>query len=388
MRYPADLDFEYRCPTKVIASKKAYRQVRSEVANLGCKRAVIVTDRPLVENTDVVEMVKKVLAKKLAGVFMDVEPDSSFEIVDQSAEYARSVDADCVVSVGGGSAMDTAKGLALVLKTGGTLEENLGVNLQTEPVTPHVAIPTTAGTGSEVTHVAVIKDVVRKQKALLLDGFLFPNTAILDPLLTVSLPAHLTAATGMDALTHAIEAVTSIYRNPLSDANALHAIRMTRDNLVTSVEEPKNLGARLAMLNAACVAGEAFANSMVGLVHAIAHSVGALCNVHHGLANSILLPDVIRFNAEEQADLYLPVAEALGVVEAGMSAVEAANRAAQACYDLAKRSGIPTKLSEVGVGEDQLERLAEMAMGDVTILNNCRMVMESAEVLAVLKKAF
>jgi alcohol dehydrogenase len=388
VRYPADLDFEYRCPTKVIVGKKAYKQVRSEVSNLGCKRAVLVTDRPLAENTDVVEMVKKVLAKYLAGVFLDVEPDSSFQIVDKAADYARSIDADCVVSVGGGSAMDTAKGLALLLKTGGTLADNLGINLQTEPVTPHVAIPTTAGTGSEVTHVAVIKDVERHQKALLLDGFLFPNTAILDPLMTVSLPPHLTAGTGMDALTHAVEAVHSIYRNPLSDANALQAIRIIRDNLVTAVEQPKDLGARTSMLAAANLAGEAFANAMVGVVHAIAHSIGALCGVHHGLANSLMLPEGIRFNAEEQPELYVPVAEALGVTEPGMSAKEAADRAAQACYDLAARSGMPTRLSEAGVEEAHLERIAEMAMSDGTILNNPRIVLEASEVMGMLKRAF
>ena len=387
MRYGADLEYEYRCPTKVIFGKKSHRQTRSEVNALG-KRAVIVTDRPLAEGTDVVDRIQKILRDKFAGIFMDVEPDSSMEIVNQGTEYARSVGADCIVSVGGGSAIDTAKGISLVLKTGGTLEENIGVNLQTEPLTPHIAIPTTAGTGSEVTHVAVIRDIAAQRKCLILDGFLFPDIAIMDPLLTVSLPAHLTAATGMDALTHAIEARHGIYRNAFSDANALHAVRVIRDNLVTAVQEPKNIAARGAMLNAAALAGAAFTNSMVGVVHATAHSVGAICHVHHGLANSILLPAGIRFNAEWEPELYAPVAEALGVAERGMPDAEAAERAAAACYDLAKSCGIPTKLSEAGVKESDLEAIAETTMGDGAILNNPRVVMDSSEILALLEQVF
>jgi len=386
--YDASLSFIYMNTTRVVFGPGCARDVKEEVRALGCARALVVTDSVLAKSTDIPSRIEKVLGDACAGIYSDVVPDSGVHLVDAGAAFARERGADCIVSVGGGSAIDTAKGIAIVLKEGGSLRDYEGFQVLKRPATPHVAIPTTAGTGSEVTYVAVIKDHEAHQKLLFGDYNIIPNTALLDPELTVGLPRGLTAATGMDAMSHAVESIHSQQNEPIADGLALHAIRLIREFLPRAVDDGKDLVARGQMLIASNMAGTAFSNAQVGLVHAIAHTIGARHGVHHGLANSILLPHVVRFNAGEIAGAYRPVAEALGFQVAGVSDEACAEAAARLLSELAARTGLPQTLSSQGVPESALPELAEATLADASIIYNGRAVLDADEVLGVLKAAF
>lgn len=388
MGYDSDLSFIYMNTTRVVFGSGCSRDVKVEVRSLGCSHAVVVTDKLLAANTDIPARIEKALGDACAGVFSDVEPDSGVHIVDAGAAFARERGADCVVSVGGGSAIDTAKGIAILLKEGGNLRDYQGFQVLQRRQTPHVSIPTTAGTGSEVTYVAVIKDHDAHQKLLFGDYNIIPDTALLDPELTVGLPRGLTAATGMDAMSHAVEAIHSQQKEPVADGLGLHAIRLIKEFLPRAVDDGKDIVARGQMLIASNMAGAAFSNAQVGLVHAMAHTVGARYGVHHGLANSILMPHVVRFNAAEVAACYRGVADALGVPVAGLSDEACAEAAAGAIAELAARTGLPAGLASQGVPEAALPELAEATLADASIIYNGRMVMGADEVLEVYRAAF
>jgi len=386
--YDASLSFIYMNTTRVVFGPGCFRDVKEEVRALGCSRALVVTDSVLAKSTDVPSRIEKALGDACAGVYSDVVPDSGVHLVDAGAAFARERGADCIVSVGGGSAIDTAKGIAIVLKEGGSLRDYEGFQVLQRRQTPHVAIPTTAGTGSEVTYVAVIKDHEAHQKLLFGDYNIIPNTALLDPGLTVGLPRGLTAATGMDAMSHAVESIHSQQKEPIADGLALHAIRLIREFLPRAVDDGTDLVARGQMLIASNMAGAAFSNAQVGLVHAIAHTVGARHGIHHGLTNSILMPHVVRFNAGEIAGSYRPVAEALGAPVGSLSDEACAEAAARLISELAARTGLPQTLSSQGVPESALPELAEATLADASIIYNGRAVLGADEVLGVLKAAF
>ena len=388
MTYDSSLSFIFMNTTRVVFGPGSSRDVREEVRALGCTRALVVTDSVLASRTDVPGRIEKTLGDACAGVFSDVVPDSGVHIVDAGAAFARERGADCIVSVGGGSAIDTAKGIAIVLKEGGSLRDYEGFQVLKRRQTPHVAIPTTAGTGSEVTYVAVIKDHEAHQKLLFGDYNIIPDTALLDPELTVGLPPHLTAATGMDAMSHAVEAIHSQQNEPIADGLALHAIRLIAEFLPRAVADGKDLVARGQMLIASNMAGAAFSNAQVGLVHAIAHTVGARYGIHHGLANSIVMPHVVRFNGGEVAATYRPVAGAFGVGTEGLSDEACAEAVAARLSDLAARTGLPQTLSSQGVPEDALPELAEATLADASIIYNGRTVLDAEEVLGVYRAAF
>jgi alcohol dehydrogenase len=386
--YDSSLSFIFMNTTRVVFGPGASRDVREEVRALGCARAVVVTDEGLAKGTDVPARIEKALGDSCAGVFSDVVPDSGVHIVDAGAAFARERGADCIVSVGGGSAIDTAKGIAIVLREGGSLRDYEGFQVLKRRATPHVAIPTTAGTGSEVTYVAVIKDHEAHQKLLFGDYNIIPNTALLDPELTVGLPPHLTAATGMDAMSHAVEAIHSQQNEPIADGLALHAIRLIAEFLPRAVADGKDLVARGQMLIASNMAGAAFSNAQVGLVHAMAHTVGARYGVHHGLANSIVMPHVVRFNAADVAAAYRPVAAALGIATGSLSDEACAEAVAACLSDLAGGAGLPQTLSSQGVPEAALPELAEATLDDASIIYNGRAVLGADEVLEVYRAAF
>lgn len=387
MAYDTDLSFIYKNYTRIIFGINSVKDVGAEVDYLKCSRAFIVTDKG-VEAAGLVERVQKALGSRFVGMYDECPQDSGYHIANQAAEMAREVGADCLVSVGGGSVIDTAKGMAILLKEGGRLEDYSGFQLLTRPQTPHIAIPTTAGTGSEVTYAFVLKDYEKNQKLLYGDDYIIPNTAILDPVMTQTLPPMLTATTGMDALTHAIEAIHALQAEPISDTMAFGAIRLIMQYLPRCVENGDDLVARGQQQIAATMAGVAFSNAQVGLVHAMAHSIGALCGVPHGMANSILLPYVMKYNMDECPDRYALVAEAMGVKEKGMSDEEAAEAAINAVWELTKRMGVPQKLREVGVTEDVLPQAADMSLSDGSLVYNPKMIFEADQVLEVYKEAF
>ena len=385
MAYDSDLSFNYFGPTKIVFGANAARDVDIEMGALGGTKAVVVTDQGIIK-AGLVDGITASLGGRCAGVFSDVPQDTGVEVVNAGAEFARKNGADIVISVGGGSVIDTAKGMCILMTEGGTLRDYNGVQLLSRPQTPHMVIPTTAGTGSEVTNAAVIMDKEMGQKRLLVENFNVPVMAILDPKMTEKLPPLLTMSTGMDAMTHAVEAVHSIPHQPLTDGLALHAIRLLYKHLPVCVENGSDLHARGQVQIAATMAGWAFANAMVGIVHAMAHSIGAVAHVPHGIANGILLPDCMEFNLEDAADGYAMIAEAMGVREKGMDDSEAARAAIQAMREFTRKIGHPQKLSEMGVSGKDIEKAAEMSLSDGSIVNNPRIVMDSAEILEIFQK--
>lgn len=388
MPYDSSLNFVFWSPTKIVFGENTALDVAIEVEALKCKRALVVTDKDLVTKTDIPEKVKRALGNLCAGIFSDVEPDSGIHIVNQGARLGMKLKSDCVVSVGGGSAIDTAKGMAILLKEGGKLQDYMGFQNLTRRQTPHIVIPTTAGTGSEATYLAVIKDHQGGRKLLFGDYNILPNVAILDPRITEGLPPKLTASTGMDAMCHAIEALHSSQKEPIADGLALHAIRLIKKFLPKAVENGKDMMARGQMLIAANMAGSAFSNAQVGMVHALAHSVGAIFGVHHGLANSILLPACLRYNADACGDVYLNVLSAMGIRAEGIQSDQAGDVVADKIMEFTKKLGLPQRLRDVGVPEAGLKDCSELALSDGAIVYNPKFIRDSAEVLKVYRQAW
>lgn len=388
MEYPADLSFLFMNPTRVVYGVGSSAEVAPELAGLGCRKALVVTDALLAGKADVVGKITKTLGPACAGVFSDVPADSGLHVVNVGAELGRSLGADSIVSVGGGSVIDTAKGIAILLKEGGSLQDYQGFQLLSRRQTPHISVPTTAGTGSEVTYFALVKDHENRRKLIFGDHHIIPDVAILDPELTVGLPASLTAATGLDAFSHGLEALTSAQREPMSDALGLHAIRLIRRFLPLAVKDGTDLSARGQMLIAAALAGAAFSNAQVGLLHAIAHVVGARHRVHHGTAIAIAMPHVVRYNNDVVADRHRLAAEAMGVDVRGMSDEAAGIRTAEAISAFVREVGLPRTFQEVGVPREDLAACAELAMSDGAIVYNAKPVAGPAEVLGVLSTAW
>jgi len=370
--------YQYVAPTRVIAGRDLLASTGFEFMKEGAVRVLVVTDEA-VRATGLVEKVEAGLAAgglESVGVFDEVPQDSSTDVVERCAAAAKEAGADSFLAVGGGSVMDTAKVADAVFTHGGSAREQEGFFLMPRgadgmgrplEIAPLACIPTTAGTGSEVSMAAVIRDPEAKVKLEIADFPLFPRLAILDPETTRTLPARVAAATGMDAMTHAIEAYVSAQWNPHQDARALHALRLIRDNFERAVLIPEDEDARGNMLVAANLA----IAIELGSVHAMSHPAGAIFGVPHGVANAIHLPHVIRFNAEaapEIADRYGDIADVLGV-DGGERAGDAL---AEHVTDLIARLGLPTRLSEVGVPESGIPQLVEGAMGDGTTLLNPR----------------
>lgn len=387
MAYDRELAFVYRNPTKLVFEENSVNEVGMEVDELNCNRAFVVTDKGVAE-AGLTERVEKALGNRYVGTFDGCIQDSGIHIINEGAEKAKEKDADILVSVGGGSTIDTAKGMAVLVKEGGQIQDYAGFQMLTRPQTPHIVIPTTAGTGSEVTYAAVVKDWDKNQKIIFGDNNMTANVGILDPTMTAGMPPQLTATTGMDAMTHAVEAIHAMQAEPIADAMALHAIRLILEYLPTCVEKGDDLFARGQQLLASTMAGIAFGNAQVGLVHAMAHAVGGLFKVPHGLANSILLPYAMMYNMDESADRYAMIARTMDLDVKGMSDEAAGEAAVNAMWELTKKMGVPQKLGEVGVPEEGLKDVADLALSDGSIVYNPKPIFESEEILGVLKKAW
>ena len=386
MSYDADLNFNFFAPTKVIFGIGSISELPMEIATLG-EKAFLVTDQGIKE-AGLVDLVTDRMGDLLTGVYSDVPQDSGMEVVDKGAEAALAAGADVLVSLGGGSVIDTAKGMSIVMQEGGSLRDFQGMQLLTRQQTPHIVIPTTAGTGSEVTSGAVVMDREQGQKVIIFEYFNTPRVAILDPRLTEKLPPNLTATTGMDAMTHAVESYVSQQRNPISDAAALHAIKLITTYLPVAVENGSDLAARGQMQVAALLAGWAFSNAMVGLVHAMAHSLGAVCGIAHGLANGLLLPHVMKYNLEEVPELLADIAGAMGVHTTGMDSMDAGEAGVNEMQALSKRIGLSQRLRDLGVEVDTLKECSELSMSDGSIIYNPKIIMDAEEVFAVYEEAY
>ena len=309
--------FEFWSPTKVVYGIGVVSALSGPLARFGKRRALLVTDGILLK-AGPVDKAKAGFADtqvEIAAIFDKVPPNSTTDAVTACAEAAKEHGCDMIVAVGGGSVIDTAKVANLLAVKGGELADHQGAYLldPNEYLLPFVAIPTTAGTGSEVTKVAVIFDPENEVKLPFAEEQFLPDLAVLDPEMTVSMPPRLTAATGMDALTHAIEAYVDKEWSPASDALALHALRLISDNILQACAKPDDLRARGAMLAGSFLAGVAFSHSMVGMAHGISHALGGVYHIPHGIANALVLPGVMEFNMDESLDRYADIAEAMGI---------------------------------------------------------------------------
>jgi len=397
LRYDRATSFTWTGPTRVSVGVGRAALAAEQVTRLGGRRALVISD-PGVAGAGLLDTVLSALGTLVVGHFTDVPQDSSFETVDRAARLGREHDADVVVSVGGGSVLDTAKVVSACLSSGGRAIDLVGVSaLATVPV-PHLAIPTTAGTGSEVTNCAVIHNPALGRKVYVVDDRLIPPAAILDPRMTATLPPGLTTSTAMDALTHAVEAVVSRQRNAISEGLALQAIRMIAETLPAILERPDDLEARVRLQLASTMAGWAFSVAQTGLVHGMSHALGARCRVPHGTANGVLLPHVMRFNAKAARATMALVAKALGCTvaedgggdegRAGEPDLALAMAGADAVAELLVRVGHPTRLRDVGVDEADLAPCAELAVADLVTLTNPRAVLDASQVVAVYRAAF
>jgi alcohol dehydrogenase class IV len=380
--------FEFGIGTRVLYKLGLASELGPVIDELGSQRIFIVADKGVVAAgllAPVVEGLRN--SAEVVGIFDSVPANSSVAKVMEGAEAAIASQADLIIAIGGGSPLDTAKGIRIVLTNGGHLLDYQGYNVIPAPLTPMIAIPTTSGTGSEVTPFAVILDDDQDLKLSFASRYLVPDVAILDPLLTRSLPPGLTAATGMDALSHAIETFVSTENSPFSDGLALTAIDMIANNLRDAVQSGNDIDARGQMLIAACMAGMACANSYFGVIHALSHALGGKFHVHHGTANSIFMPVGMRFNSAVVPHRYVRIARAMGVNVGGRSDSEVIADGISAVATLAVDCGIPTRLRDVGVPEEALPELAEIALVDGAIFHNPRIATE-AELLEMLKETW
>lgn len=356
------------------------RKELPEVLNrMGLHKALVCSDKGLIR-VGTTKMVTDVLdgVGFPYEIYSEIKPNPTVTNVKQGVEAFRQSGADCIIAIGGGSSMDTAKGIGIVANNPEFADV---VSLEGCAPTKHksvpiIALPTTAGTGAEVTINYVIIDEERQAKMVCVDPNDIPAVAIVDPELMYSLPKGLTAATGMDALTHAIEGYITKGAWIMSDMYELQAIRMIAEHLPTAVEQPTNAAAREGMALAQYIAAQAFSNVGLGLVHGMAHPMGSLHDIPHGVANALLLPTIMQFNMPERIEKYGVIAREMGVDTTGMTPEEAAQAAVEAVRALAVRVGIPQHLSELGIHEEHIPALAHQAIADVCTPGNPRDVTE------------
>lgn len=364
------------------------KELADVLKRMNMHKALVVTDKGLLK-VGTVKMVTDVLDETgfPYEIFSEVKPNPTVTNVKQGIEAFKASGADCLVAIGGGSAMDTAKGIGIVSNNPefSDIVSLEGVAPTRHKSVPIVALPTTAGTGAEVTINYVIIDEERQAKMVCVDPNDIPAVAIVDPELTYSLPKGLTAATGMDALTHAIEGYITKGAWVMSDMYELQAIKMIAEYLPTAVDEPTNPVGRENMALAQYIAAQAFSNVGLGLVHGMAHPMGSLHDIPHGVANALLLPTIMEFNMPECVEKFGVIARTMGVDTTGMTPEEAAQAACDAVKALAVRVGIPQHLSELGIKEEHIPALAAQAIADVCTPGNPRDVTEE-QIVELYKK--
>lgn len=374
-------------PTEILYGTGSIRQLANLVTKEQAKKVLVITD-PGVCQAGLVQEVETQLHAAGVGydVFADVEPNPSVATVEKAFQQYRTCCADMLIAMGGGSAIDVGKAVSVLAANGGTITQYEGIDTFTHPIVPLIAIPTTAGTGSEVTLFTVITDTKRDYKLTVGGRKLAPAYAIVDPALTLTMPRSVTASTGLDALVHAIESYTSLAAYPLSEALALEAIRVISANLRQAVFNGANLAARENMLYGSLVAGLAFNNTRLGNVHAMSHPVSAMFKVAHGVANSILLPHVMEFNVYAVPEKFRAIANAMGYCTDGLPLMEAAQLAIMAVKELAADIGIPSSLRDTGVHEDAIPQMTQDAMKSGNIAVNPRKTTE-ADIRMLFEKA-
>ncbi|WKY48020.1 iron-containing alcohol dehydrogenase [Eubacteriaceae bacterium ES3] len=382
--------YDYLVPSVNFMGAGCVSKVGERCKILGGKKALIVTDSFLknMEGGAVEVTVKSLEEAGIEVAYFDgVVPNPKDITVKMGLEVYNTENCDMIVTVGGGSAHDCGKGIGIMATHEGDLYSYAGIETLTNPLPPIVAINTTAGTASEVTRHCVITNTEKKVKFVIVSWRNLPMASFNDPMLMLKIPAALTAATGMDALTHSIESYVSKDANPVTDAAAIQSIKLISQNLRQAVAMGDNLVARENMAYASLLAGMAFNNANLGYVHAMAHQLGGLYDMPHGVANAMLLPHVEKYNLISNPQKFADIAEFMGENIAGLSIMEAAEKAIDAMVRLSQDVGIPATLREMGVKEDDFEKMAFMALKDGNAFSNPRKGNEQ-DIINIFKAAY
>ena len=371
----AEQAFEFYIPSISRMGIGAVKEVGAKAKYLGGTRALLVTDKGL-SASGMADQIRKLLedAGVQTTIFDGAEPNPTDIDVREGLKAYQADKCDIIVTLGGGSSHDTGKGIGIVASNGGDIREYAGIDTVAKPLPPLIAINTTAGTASEMTRFAVITNTSTHVKMIFASPRITPTIAINDPVLMVGMPPALTAATGMDALTHAVEAYVAALMNPVTDACAIAAIKLIAEWLPAAVANGDNLEARDKMAYAEYLAGMAFNNAGIGIVHAMAHQPGALLNKPHGVCNAILLPHGCSFNLIAMPKRFAEIAAAMGVNTSGLETMEAAEKGVEAIRKLSRMVGIPAGLGQIGVKASDIPALSDNAIKDICCLFNPRKI--------------
>jgi len=366
----------FHVPSRIITGPGASDHVGGEAKRLGAKKVLVVTDEGIVREGYVGQVRERIACEGIeVEVFAGVTPDPTMRNVEEALAVLKRAGCDAVVSLGGGSSIDAGKATSVMATNPGSIRDYMGIEKFHNPGVPFIAMPTTCGTGSEVSMSDIITDTERNVKMLIISYYVLPRVALVDPRFTLTLSREMTASTAVDALTHAIEAYVSLKAQPITDTLALRAIELISTSLRQAWRDNTNLEARADTMLGAHLAGMAFSNSSVALVHGMSRPIGAYFHVHHGLSNAVLLERVMRFSLAGSPARYARVAQAMGEDVEGLSDMEAAEKAVEAVGKLCKDINIPT-LSQIGITEDRLrpyvEQMARDALASGSPANNPR----------------
>lgn len=381
--------FSFTGAKKIVFGNGSLLTLAAQVKEHHAQNPLVVIDKNLAK-TGLQEKIASILVSDgiKFTVYDKVEPEPQIELADEGAQLAIKSKCDCVIGVGGGSAMDVAKAIAVIATNKGAAADYLGLGKVPKPGLPKIMIPTTAGTGSEVTFTAVFVRKNLKKKEGMNSPYLYPELALLDPELTLSLPPAPTAETGLDALCHAIESYTSINSSPMSEMFSLEAIALIAENLRTCVHDGKNIAARERMLLGSLYAGIGLANAGVTAVHSLSYPLGGKFGVSHGLANTMLLAPVMAFNLAGALEKFADVADAMGECVEGLPSREAAYLAVDAVEALIDDCGITSSIKDFGVKEEDFPALADVAMTVARPLENNPRKMTKEDMIAIYAQAF
>ncbi|MFB0526690.1 MAG: iron-containing alcohol dehydrogenase [bacterium] len=380
--------FEYYFPTRIVCGPGCVRKVAEEIKKAEVSKPLLVTDPGIIRAGLVAETAERLKEEGIKfTLFQDVEANPSASVVEEGFDIFQKDGCDSLLALGGGSSIDTAKAIGILKNNGRKIMDYEGVGKVEKRIPWMIAIPTTYGSGSEVTSFAVITDRVRKFKAAIGSSLIVPDLALIDPELMVALPYQIAASVGLDALCHAVESYCSKIATPFSEMLALQAIRLISKNIRRAVESDSDVEATFNMAMSSTMAGMAFSLSRLGLVHAMSHPLGGIYGVPHGVANALLLPYVMEYNAQAVPDKYAAIAEIMGIEVKSISNTEAAARAVQRVASLRDSFGVPAKLSSLGVRKEDISQMAADTMKSGNVKVNPRDT-NLEDIIAIYQKAF
>jgi alcohol dehydrogenase len=377
----------FKIANKLVTGKGATEVLPDEIKRLRIQNPLIVTDEVLQE-VGVVDQITPFLKGLTYGIFTGVKPDPELSIVEDCTKVFIEGNHDGLIAIGGGSAIDIAKSVSVYADFDGSLSELIGTDRVTQKGAPIITLPTTAGTGSEVTNISILSDTEAQLKKGIVSDYLLPDVAIVAPEMTLTMPPSVTAASGVDALVHAIEAYISVHTSPITDALAIYAIRMISENLPKAYANPNHLEAREKMATASLMAGMAFGNAGVGAVHALAYPLGGRYHIPHGVSNALLLPYVMEWNKIACMERFRDIAAALGENVRSLSDAEAADKAVISMKRLCTAVNIPTGLRSFDIPETALSDMAEDASKIERLLNNNPRQLNKSEIEQIYQSAY